>query len=173
MAEPRIFSATLTDCARLSALSARSFTDTFGHRYRPENLAAHLDDHSGEAYYRESLAAGDEVLLLEHNQQLVGYAKLGEIGLPLGFTPPAGAQELQRLYIDKSAQGQGLGKLLLAEALALPRLRRAPALYLGVWEENFRAQALYKAHGFQEIGEYAYAVGDEIDRELIYARLSA
>ena len=167
-----ITEASFDDCASLADFAAKSFTDTFGHLYRPENLAAYLLSHTSVARFQQTLEEGDKVLLLSSGERLIGYAQAGKLLLPLPTAPPPGAQELQRLYLDRSVQGQGLGAKLLTAALVLPQMRNAPVLYLGVWEENWRAQKLYKAHGFQEIGDYPYPVGDQIDRELIYARPS-
>ncbi len=43
-------------------------------------------------------------------------------------------------------------------------------VYLGVWEENLKAQALYKQFGFAPSGRYLYQVGDQFDKEIIMSR---
>ena len=74
------------------------------------------------------------------------------------------------MYVDKEYQGRGLGKALMLHILSLPRIATASMVYLGVWEENIRAQSLYRQYGFEPVGKYLYQVGDQYDREIIMAR---
>lgn len=169
MSAPVITRAGYGDCAALGDLAARTFTDTFGYLYSTENLASHLASHCSEAYFRKTLDTGEAVLVAHIDGVPVAYSKFGRVGLPVE-SPPVGAIEITRLYLDKSAQGQGLGRALMEYMLALPQVAAAPIVYLGVWENNLRAQRLYQRCGFVPIGEYLYYVGTHADREFIYAR---
>ena len=42
--------------------------------------------------------------------------------------------------------------------------------WIGVWSDNFKAQALYKAYGFERVGEYKFPVGKTLDDEFILRR---
>jgi len=161
---------TRDDCEALASFAARMFSETFGHLYRPENLAAHLRQKFSPEYFAASLEMGDTILLLHDEARLIGYAKVGTVGLPVKPPIPKGAQEIQRVYIDREYQGRGLGKALMLHILSLPRIITAPVVYLGVWEENLRAQHLYTLYGFAPFGRYLYQVGDQSDREIIMAR---
>jgi ribosomal protein S18 acetylase RimI-like enzyme len=163
--------ATKDDCATIAALAAKTFSDTFGHLYRPENLAAHLAEKFSAEYFVQALEEGNTLLMLKDKDALIGYAKVGKVELPVKGKIPNGAQEIHRVYIDKSQQGKGLGKALMLHILSLPRITTAPVVYLGVWEENRRAQALYEQYGFGPVGNYLYHVGDQTDREIIMARV--
>ena len=167
---PNITEATQTDCEEVAQFAARSFTDTFGHLYRPENLLHHMLHKFSAAFFEEALAAGDTILMLREHTRLIGYAKVGHLGLPVKPPVSRGAQEIHRVYVDKEFQGRGLGKALMLHILSLPRIATASTVYLGVWEENLRAQALYKQYGFAPVGRYLYEVGDQSDREIIMAR---
>jgi len=165
-----IIQANSEDCEALAPFAARMFTHTFGHLYRPENLADHLARAYSAATFREALAAGDTILLMKSGDAILGYAKVGHVALPVAPPPPAGAVEIHRVYIDDAHHGKGLGKQLMLHVLSLPQVQLAPIVYLGVWEENLRAQALYAQYGFTQVGRYLYQVGDQFDRELILAR---
>ncbi len=162
--------ATAEDCDALATLAATTFTDAFGHLYRPENLAGHLAAKFSADFFRQALIAGSTLLLLKDAQRVIGYAKVGEVALPVKPPMGKGAQEIHRVYVEKSFQGRGLGKALMLHILALPRVTTAPVVYLGVWEENLKAQSLYKQYGFAPVGRYLYPVGDQADREIIMAR---
>ncbi len=154
----------------MAALAAKTFAATFGHLYTLENLTAHLTSQCSASYFRAALEEGDSVFLMRHEGDLIGYGKYGRVALPVTPPIPAGAVEIHRVYIDAQHQGHGLGKQLMMHMLAQPLVALAPVIYIGVWEENIRAQALYARYGFKQVGRYLYHVGTQSDRELIMAR---
>jgi len=82
----------------------------------------------------------------------------------------AGCGEIKRIYVLDEAQGEGLGKRLMDEALAwLAAEGRAP-VWLGVWSGNLSAQRFYDRYGFAKVGEYGFHVGTQIDHEFIMRR---
>lgn len=162
--------ASKADCKNVSAIAASTFIETFGHLYTDANRDQHVAEKFSPEYFEQALDAGDTVLMLHEGETLVGYAKVGRVGLPIKGPVPSGAQEITRVYIDKNHQGKGLGKAMMLHILSLPRIMTAPVVYLGVWEENIKAQALYTQFGFEPAGRYLYQVGDQFDKELIMAR---
>lgn len=168
----RFRDATLRDTAMLAELGYDTFFETFGHLYAAEDLRAHLNAQCSEDFFHAALTSGDHIILAEDNGHAVGYCKIGRIGMPVAY-PPAEAQEIHRIYVRKAYQGQGLGQELLERALQTKRLREAPVVYLGVWEENLPAQQLYYRHGFMPVGRYLYNVGKHVDREIILAHAPA
>lgn len=72
------------------------------------------------------------------------------IGFSLGRVT-AGEAELLLLAVRRSAQGRGVGQLLLERFSAIAKSRGAERLHLEVREGN-RAIRLYKRAGFAEVG---------------------
>jgi diamine N-acetyltransferase len=166
-----ITQATKDDCEAVAQFAAKTFTDAFGHLYRPENLLQHLLQKFSAAFFEQALESGDTILMMHDDARLMGYAKVGHLSLPLKPPIPRGAQEIHRVYIDKEFQQRGFGKQLMLHILSLPRVTTAAAVYLGVWEENLRAQHLYTLYGFEPVGKYLYHVGDQADQEIVMARV--
>lgn len=162
--------ATKDDCAAVAKIAAKTFIDTFGHLYTDANREQHIAEKYTPEFFAQSLDAGDTLLMLKDAGTLIGYAKVGHVGLPVKPPIPLGAQEIHRVYIDKAYQGKGLGKAMMLHIMSLPRITTAKIVYLGVYEENMTAQALYKQYGFAPVGRYLYQVGDQYDREIIMAR---
>ncbi|KAK0329899.1 hypothetical protein LTR94_034909, partial [Friedmanniomyces endolithicus] len=50
---PSLRPATVADAPAIAALARKTFTDTFGHLYSPENLAAFLSIHTPENWAAE------------------------------------------------------------------------------------------------------------------------
>ncbi len=159
----------------LAALKLATFRETFIHgfaipypptdlalfeaaSYSPETVAAELADVGRRTWVAEG-AGG----------RLLGYAQVGPCKLPHAEAGPDAA-ELYQLYVRGEAQGIGLGRRLLDIALDHLRETRPGPVWLGVWEGNVRAQAVYTARGSRKVGSYRFMVGDWEDRDLIYRR---
>lgn len=170
MPAPTIRRATPDDAEALSRIGAETFTETFGHLYPPEDLAAFLESAYGLEKTRRDLAdPAKAAWLVEMNGEVVGHALAGACDLPHDdVTPDCG--ELKRLYVLKRLQGDGTGSRLLAEALAWLERDGPRPLWIGVWSENHGAQRLYNRMGFDKVGEYEFAVGQTRDREFILRR---
>jgi ribosomal protein S18 acetylase RimI-like enzyme len=167
----RIRRATVDDAATLSSLAARTFTETFGHLYPPEDLAYFLADAYPPEKQAVILAHPDYAiwLLEEDGGAAVGHAAAGPCGLPHADVQP-GDGELKRLYVLASHQNGGWGGKLFAEAERW-LLRDGPrTLWIGVWSENSGAQRFYARHGFVQVGTYEFPVGRVRDLEFILRR---
>jgi GNAT superfamily N-acetyltransferase len=158
------------DAETLSALGARTFTETFGHLYAPEDLADFLREAYAPERQRTILSHPDyAVWLLEIDGEAVGHAAAGPCGLPHPEVRE-GDGELKRLYLVKGLQGGGHGSRLMQAAMDW-LLREGPrTLWVGVWSENHGAQRFYARHGFAKVGEYLFPVGKARDLEFILRR---
>jgi ribosomal protein S18 acetylase RimI-like enzyme len=81
-----------------------------------------------------------------------------------------GRIELQRLYVDNTLHGTGAGRLLMDSAMQLARDLGFQAVWLGVWEENWRAMAFYKKFGFERVGEHIFELGVEKQLDYIFLK---
>ena len=158
------------DAELLSALAARTFTETFGHLYPPEDLAAFLAEAYDPGRQREILSHPSyAVWLAERDGEAIGHAAAGPCGLPHPDVAP-GDGELKRLYVLKDRQNGGWGGRLFATALEW-LLRDGPrTLWIGVWSQNLGAQRFYARHGFVHVGDYEFPVGRVRDHEFILRR---
>ena len=160
--------ATAADAVALAELAAVTFTETFGHLYPPEDLAAYLAATYSAAACREIVSDPRMAYWLVGEDPPVGFALAGYCKLPVeGLEPTAG--ELRQLYVRSTHQNRRLGARLFEAALAWLEQHYAP-LYIGVWSKNDGAQRFYERYGFVKVGEYDFPVGKTIDRELILKR---
>lgn len=166
----RIRPATPGDASTLAELGERTFRETFQPLYEPADFEAFLAGTYGEALQRAELADPSRpALLLEVDGVPSGFAQVrldhGESGVP-GVRPG----ELQRIYLLQAAQGGGRGAALMGACESLVRERGADVFWLGVWEHNARALAFYARHGFREVGEHLFRIGNRVDRDLLLAK---
>ncbi len=162
--------ATPADAEVLSRIAAETFTETFGHTYPPEDLAAFLASaYDLEKTRRDLTDPARAAWLVEADGAVVGHALAGPCDLPHDEVTPA-CGELKRLYVLKAFQGGGVGSRLLSETLAWLERDGPRRLWIGVWSENYGAQRLYGRLGFEKVGEYDFIVGETRDREFILRR---
>ena len=159
------------DAADLAALGARTFVESFGHLYSPQDLQAFLDDSHAQAAYAKLLADPAYALWLAFGDdgEAMGYALAGPAGLPHEDVKSADG-ELKRLYMRADAQGSGIGTRLFDEALAWLERDGPRTLWISVWSENYGAQRFYGRYGFEKAGEYEFIVGQQRDHEFIFRR---
>ncbi len=168
---PLIRRAGPADVALLADLGTRTFIETFGHLYRPEDLQAFLEQSHSEAAYARTLGDPRYALWIAErgDGRAIGYAQAGPCGLPHPDARPEHG-ELKRLYVLADEQNGGTGGRLFAEALRWLERDGARTLWISVWSENHGAQRFYARHGFEFAGEYAFVVGAQRDREFMLRR---
>jgi ribosomal protein S18 acetylase RimI-like enzyme len=171
---PAVRPATLNDTVELAALKLRTFRETFiddfAIPYPPHDLALfEKASYSTDAVERELADPAKHTWVVSQADQLIGYLHVGPSKLPHPeVTPTSG--EIYQIYVSRSAQGIGVGKMLLDLAIeVLPQTYPGP-IWLGVWSGNLRAQAVYQKRGFRKIGDYQFPVGAWRDDEFIFRR---
>ena len=157
--------ATPADAPLMAALGPRTFTETFGHLYAPENLAAFLANHSEAKWLAELGDPRFAVRVAEREGEAIGYAKLGPPSLP--FEPGGAAIELRQFYVLRPWQGRGVAAALMAWVLDTAAGRGAEEIYLSVFIDNPRARRFYERYGFEAVGRYDFMVGSHADEDIV------
>lgn len=153
------------EVAILRDLAIQTFTETFGGHNTDEQLQEFFEqDYTVEVLGKELKSTENEVYFLRRDGEVVGYLKVNwgedqtEQELEDSF-------EIQRIYILNAYQGHGLGKFLFEFALERAYASGKRWAWLGVWENNLKAQALYRKYGFEKFSEHSFAVGDLVDTD--------
>ncbi len=159
--------AAAADLPAIDALYRESFVATFGHLYRPADLATFLDRFTPAAWAGEYATEGVAIRLAEDAQGLVGFAKIGPVTLPVAPGPPT--IELRQLYLAERGKGSGTAQALMDWTIAAARAGGFARMVLSVYVANHRAQRFYARYGFREIGRYEFRVGDHVDDDRIWS----
>lgn len=106
--------------------------------------------------FADSLKAGYQCLIYELDTELVGYAVMMMV---------LDEAHILNISIAKQYQGQGLGRKLLEQLVALARRKKAHTMFLEARPSNQIALGLYESMGFNEFsvrkGYYPTANGRE------------
>ncbi|KAI8270167.1 Dityrosine transporter 1 [Colletotrichum sp. SAR11_239] len=164
--------ATLDDAKTIAELGAHVFSVTFGHSVEPHELQAFLDEsYSIEAVTKDLKDTNkDTILATDAAGDILGFAMLTR-----GSTEPCvadleGIVELQRIYLYPKAHGTGTGKALADKLEDMARKQGFKNIWLGVWEENFRARKAYEKWGYKAVGTHDFVVGSVVQTDDILVK---
>lgn len=167
------------DAAGLSRVAALTFPLACTPQTTAATLAAHIAEHLGEEHFRAHLADPARILLIatdahDLGTEPVGYTMLvsGEPSDPdvvraLRRRPTV---ELARCYVHPDHHGTGTASHLMASTIETARESGASGIWLGVSEENGRANAFYARHGFEQVGRKRFHIGEVWEDDLVRER---
>ena len=157
------------EAAELSAFAERLFRDAFGAQNRAADLEMYIRKAYGERQQAAELEDEDvTTLMVEVDGRLAGFAQIRSGNQPVGV-PGSSPLELWRFYVDGPFQGRGVAQALMNAVVSTARARGAETLWLGVWEQNPRAQAFYRKCGFTDVGEHGFLVGTDLQTDRVMA----
>jgi len=111
------------------------------------------------------------VLVAEGEDGLVGYAMLvvgdpddPEVVAAITTRPTI---DLNKFYVHPDQHGSGAASTLMTAAIDAARATGARALWLGVNNENVRANRFYEKHGFAVVGTKHFLLGDRLEDDYV------
>lgn len=166
-AAPRIRRAGSEDANTLRELGIRTFHDTFAANNTAEDMKSYLDQSFAPGQVESELAAADTIFWMAYvDEQLAGYAKVRESGIPEGLVAKR-PLEIERIYALQAFHGQSVGKALMETCLQHARLNDYDVIWLGVWEHNPRAIAFYEKYGFEKFGSHPFLLGSDLQTDYL------
>lgn len=155
------------DAAALAGLKAETFVETFAAANDPVHVRDHVAREFTAEAVRRSLQDDDSTTWwLIDDGAPVGFLKVNrgraqtEPGLDDGL-------EVEQIYVRATRHGRGHGKRLLEHAIRTARAEGCPFIWLGVWEHNDRAIAVYEHLGFVPFGDHTFLFGSEEQRDVL------
>ncbi|MCE4956550.1 GNAT family N-acetyltransferase [Macrococcoides caseolyticum] len=167
MTNVKIRPVTIEDLEQLITISKTTFDDTF----RPDNKDAVIDEYLLTSFTQDKMLSqlneiNSEFYFAMVNNSIAGYLK---INVKDAQTEDMGqdALEIERIYVDKHFQKQGIGQLLYNKAIERAHYHHTSKMWLGVWEHNYNAIAFYSKMGFKHIDSHVFQMGDEAQTDWI------
>lgn len=160
MAEVEIRRARSGDEGALSLVGQATFLETFSGVLDGTAIVQHCRSAHSPERYRDWLNDARSAIWLAGavpGHAPVGYLVVAEPDLPVA--DKASDLELKRIYLLGRYHGGGLGKKLLAQAIAHARDAGALRLLLGVYAGNAAAIGFYRKQGFTHVADRQFVVG--------------
>jgi ribosomal protein S18 acetylase RimI-like enzyme len=163
------------DLPELADVAARTFPLACPPSVTPENIVAFIDENLSQARFRDYLADPDRTVLAARDEdRIVGYVMLirgvpddNDVQQAVTLRP---AVELSKMYVLPDSYGAGISAALMTAALQHAADLDAKCVWLGVNQQNQRAQRFYTKHGFTINGTKTFRLGAGIENDYVMVR---
>jgi ribosomal protein S18 acetylase RimI-like enzyme len=138
--------------------------------------AADLQDYLESAYSQTAVARDlsnpsiSTIVAVDASDKVVGFAQLTRGTFESCLEGCERPVELQRLYVAQDFHGAGVGRMLVERVESMARDEGYVTMWLGVWEENFRAQKVYERMGFGKVGSHDFVMGSCVQTDWILTK---
>lgn len=161
----------LNELEALQQVARQTFWETFSAMNSEENMHQYLDERFSTAKLSEEMMNPDsEFYLAVVGERAVGYLKLNFGQAQTEFQDDQ-AVEIERIYVIKEFHGAKVGQGLYERAMRISEERKAPYVWLGVWENNLRAIGFYEKNGFVVFDKHLFRLGDDVQTDLLMRRM--
>jgi len=157
--------ATPADIGELAAAHARAWRETYP-GIVPDDVLANLNPAERAITWRGVLARGGRIRLVRRDGAVVGFGATGPQREPALMPYPG---EFYAIYLLRHAQGQGLGRALMAAMAADLLDQGMAAANLWVLEGNAAATAFYTALGGRPVHSRTFTEGAWRGRDTAFA----
>ncbi|HEX7834703.1 MAG TPA: GNAT family N-acetyltransferase [Pseudolysinimonas sp.] len=164
-----------SDAAELSRVAAITFPLACPPSTTDEAKADFIANSLAERNFSDYIAAPDHILLLaEVDGVAAGYTMLvtgdpddPDVAAVVSARPTV---ELSKVYVMPEQHGTGVAAALMDATLAAARDVGAVSMWLGVNNENVRANRFYEKSGFALVGLKKFRLGDVDEEDFVRER---
>jgi diamine N-acetyltransferase len=173
---PEIRPATADDAAVLALVAAETFPLACPPHTTAAAIADFIERHLSVASFEGYLADPErELFLALEEDEPAGYTMLvygepGDADVAASVTARPTA-ELSKVYVRQAFHGAGLSQQLVERSVEAARERGAVTLWLGVNQENERANRFYAKSGFERVGTKRFLVGERYEDDFVRERV--
>ncbi|MGD9620333.1 MAG: GNAT family N-acetyltransferase [Mycolicibacterium sp.] len=171
----RIDVATRDQIAELAEVAAQTFPLACPPAAAPPDIAAFIAENLSAERFTAYLDDPDRaVLTATVDHRIIGYAMMIR-GVPkdadVARVITAGpVVELSKMYVLPRSHGTGTSSALMSAALREADKLGAHCVWLGVNQQNHRAQRFYAKHGFTVAGTRTFRLGTRVERDYVMVR---
>ncbi len=158
------------DATALSKLARHTFVESFAQFNTPENMDQYLRENFSPTRQRSEIENPQrKIAIVWHAEEAIGFYHLvrGETIQCVSGTRPI---QLLKFYIDSKWHGKSVAKMLMDHCIEECRRENFSTLWLGVWEQNFRAQTFYRKYAFKEVGTFDFILGEDRQIDLVMVK---
>ncbi|MGB0878004.1 MAG: GNAT family N-acetyltransferase [Mycobacterium sp.] len=165
------------DPARLTELAevaARTFPLACPPSAHPRDVADFVAANLSSSRFCDYVKDPDRsVLAAVEDGRIIGYAMIirgvpdVDVARAVVIRP---AVELSKMYVLPEAHGGGASAALMSAALRHATKLEAACVWLGVNQQNLRAQRFYAKHGFTITGTKTFRIGTHLEHDYVLVR---
>jgi ribosomal protein S18 acetylase RimI-like enzyme len=171
-----VSTAEFADADELATVAALTFPLACPPTSVPENIVSFINTHLTSECFREYVTAPDHVVLAASDgNRIVGYSMLirgvpddADVQQAVNVVPSV---ELSKMYVLPDSHGRGASAALMRASIDRAADMAAKSVWLGVNQQNQRAQRFYAKHGFKINGTKVFHLGNDIENDYVMLRL--
>mgnify|MGYP000160824208 CR=1 FL=1 len=163
-----------TDLSELAEVAASTFPMACPPSSPAADIATFIASHFTEEHFAHYLEDPNRVLFIARQGQILGYPMLirgepadADVAHAVPLRPTI---ELSKMYTVTQAHGTGAASALMAAAVDVAVADHARCIWLGVNQENQRAQRFYAKHGYTVSGTKTFRLGDRVEHDYVMVR---
>lgn len=163
------------EAAALAAVAAATFPLACPPSAAAEDVAAFIATHLSVPRFGDYLADPNRIVFrASDGDRIIGYSMLirGIGGDPdiARAVPQRPAVEVSKMYVLPSHHRTGAAAALMRAGIDWASADGAAAMWLGVNENNARAQRFYRKHGFEVTGSRTFRLGAGTEADFVMVR---
>jgi ribosomal protein S18 acetylase RimI-like enzyme len=170
-----ITTATEAELTELADVAAQTFPLACPPTVTADNIAAFVAANLSARRFACYLDDPDRaVFVAKRDGRILGYAMLirgvpddPDVQRAVTVRP---AVELSKIYVLPAVHGGAVAAALMDAAVGYARDQRAECVWLGVNQENQRAQRFYGKHGFTVSGTKSFQLGAGVEHDYVMTR---
>ncbi|GJF13418.1 N-acetyltransferase [Mycolicibacterium cyprinidarum] len=142
--------------------SPRDVADFIAENLSPQRFGDYLKDP-----HRTVLAATEQERIIGYAMMIRGVPDDIDVARRVTARP---AVELSKMYVLPEVQGTGVSAALMSTTLHRAIKLEATCVWLGVNQQNQRAQRFYAKHGFAITGTRTFRLGAHLEQDYVMVR---
>ena len=160
----RVITADCVDTAELAELAARTFPLACPPATGAEDVAAFVETNLSAERFADYLGdTGRAVIIAALGERIIGYAMLVRDATDQ-------TAELSKIYVLPDHHGAGVSQALMDLVLGTAEKWGVRRVWLGVNQQNRRAQRFYAKSGFTVNGTRTFQVGARCENDYVMVR---
>lgn len=174
--------ATMDDAVELAELAKLTFPLACPESSDPADIVEFINTSLSLPRFEEYLSDPDRALFVAEQDpedaarhgRLLAYTML--VDAPpndddvLAILPEQPGIELSKCYAHPQSHGRGVTAKMMRSSLDWAASRGAELVWLGVNDENLKAQAFYTKHGFTIAGTKSFQLGKRVEHDYVMVR---
>jgi len=155
------------DVLKLQYIGRQTFFETFSEVNTEADMEAYLKESFAEEKLRMELEnINSRFFFAKLEGEVIGYLKINQ-GDAQTEEIADDSLEIERIYVLRQFQGKKVGQLLYDKAIKIAREIGKNVIWLGVWEENFKAIRFYEKNGFVVFDKHFFRMGDDEQTDIM------
>lgn len=155
---------------QLRQMAESTFVDAFGAKNTPEDMAEYTAKAFSLFHIQEEYDHPDSHFFFARKDETpIAYLKLN-FNEAQSELKEANGMEIERIYVESTYQGQGIGAQLFDFAWDMAVKRGIEYVWLGVWDQNPGAIRFYERQGFEAFSQHSFLLGKDLQTDILMRR---